>query len=188
MKTISLSEINILDVGNRITLCGSMYSGLGSLLLVPFPGGESELEQPEVALVMDPQQYERFLHQTDVLDIAGESKAVLRKSQRLIDRIMQWKVFERDDFRCRYCGKRSPLTVDHVILWENGGATVESNLISSCGKCNRVRGNTEYAEWLGSPAYRKISSGLPASVAQANTDVIKTLDSLRAIQANLRSR
>ncbi len=55
---------------------------------------------------------------------------------------MRWRVFTRDSFRCRSCG-RSPavehgvvLHVDHVIPWSKGGQTVDDNLQTLCDRCN----------------------------------------------------
>lgn len=190
MKEIKLDDINILDIGNTITMIGAIYSGNDTLFLVPFPGTDhGELEQEPTVLSMDAGEMERFLHQTDALYIAGPDKKVfLRKSQRQIDRNIQWQVFERDDFRCRYCGRRAPLTVDHVILWEEGGPTIAGNLISACGACNRHRGSMEYTAWLDSVRYSKLSAGLSSAVRQANLAVVKQLDELRSIQTKTRGR
>ncbi len=189
MKTISLSDIDIYDVGNAISLAGAIWCGRGQLYLVPFPNTSAEdMQLPQALLAMNPTELERFLHQSDVLDVQGHGHAILRKSQRIIDSTMQWKVFHRDGYRCRYCGERRPLTVDHVILWENGGATVEDNLISSCRRCNKLRGSMEYDQWMESNEYRKLSRGLYPMDKQTNLAVVATLDRLRSIQAKVRSR
>ncbi len=132
MKTISLGDIDILDVGNVISLCGALWSGRGQLFLVPFPNTDlDDMQQPQVLLAMTPEELERFLHQSDVLDVRGPGHAILRKSQRIIDSAMQWKVFHRDGYACRYCGERGPLTVDHLVTWEEGGPTIPINLLSA---------------------------------------------------------
>lgn len=53
---------------------------------------------------------------------------------------LRWKVFERDSFTCRYCGRRAPevrLEVDHGVAWAAGGETDINNLVTSCSDCNR---------------------------------------------------
>lgn len=53
-------------------------------------------------------------------------------------------VFLRDKFRCQYCGnklKGSQLNYDHVVPRAQGGATVWSNIVSSCYKCNAEKAN-----------------------------------------------
>lgn len=55
------------------------------------------------------------------------------------------KVWKRDHFRCRQCG-RSPaihfgvvLEVDHIIPWAQGGKTIPENLQTLCSNCNRSK-------------------------------------------------
>lgn len=53
---------------------------------------------------------------------------------------LRWKVLERDDFTCRYCGQSAPsakLEVDHVLPISEGGQTTEANLVTACFSCNR---------------------------------------------------
>lgn len=121
-RELRLGDLNILDVGNRIQLYGAIYSGMDRVFLVLLPDEHvADLDNDLEILRMDAEEWERFLNQTDVLDIAGPQKSILRKSQRQIDQIIAWKVFQRDGYACRYCGRIVPLTVDHVILWEEGG-------------------------------------------------------------------
>lgn len=50
-------------------------------------------------------------------------------------------VMRRDDFKCQYCGKRSELTIDHVIPKSRGGKDTWENLITACDKCNVKKGS-----------------------------------------------
>lgn len=190
---ISLDEIDLLDIGNSIVMSGTIFAGNGRTYLVPLPGRVEDLAQQTVVLVMGDADWERFLHQSDVLDVQSSvpGKAILRKSQRAIDRNIQWEVFKRDGYRCRYCGIEAPLTVDHVVLWENGGPTIEENLISACGPCNRKRGRMEYDEWINSRAYERVSAGTDTSAHVPhllNLSVTHRLEELRAIKTKERSR
>jgi hypothetical protein len=185
--TATLDDIDILDVGNTIQLGGAIWTGNGKVYVTPLPG--ENLDGEEVTLLMNEAEWERFLNQSDVQDVRGPGKAILRKSQRLIDQRMAWNVFERDDYRCRYCGKKGPLTVDHIIQWENGGATVPDNLLACCRNCNKTRGNLDYFTWIGSPMYDNVSlDGLDPAVHQKNLDVVARLAELRKIVAKPRSR
>lgn len=60
-------------------------------------------------------------------------------------------VFERDNFTCRYCGKRGGLLeVDHIDPISNGGADELYNLATACRKCNRQKKDktvSEFLEW-----------------------------------------
>jgi hypothetical protein len=52
----------------------------------------------------------------------------------------RFEIFKRDDFTCRYCGRRSPevvLEIDHVLPLCEGGSDDEMNLLTSCWECNR---------------------------------------------------
>lgn len=182
----TLSDLDILDVGHTIQIAGALWSGNGTLYIAPLP--DEDLDGNPCMLRMDAAQWERFLNQTDVLDVKGPGKAILRKSQRQIDQHIAWQVFRRDGFVCRYCGMQAPLTVDHVILWEQGGATVVENLISACRRCNKLRGNLEYRDWLASKEYAGVSRSLTRFVQQRNEEVAERLDELRKIVAKPRSR
>jgi 5-methylcytosine-specific restriction endonuclease McrA len=54
-------------------------------------------------------------------------------------------VFLRDNFTCAYCGKqfnsKSNLTIDHIIPVSRGGKNSYENCITSCKKCNHLKGN-----------------------------------------------
>ena len=53
----------------------------------------------------------------------------------------RFKVFDRDDYTCRYCGKTPSdgitLEVDHVTAKSKGGSDLIENLVTSCFDCNR---------------------------------------------------
>ena len=53
------------------------------------------------------------------------------------------EVFERDEFRCRYCGAQLSLytaTVDHITPLSKGGDNSLDNLVTACMKCNAKKG------------------------------------------------
>lgn len=65
-------------------------------------------------------------------------------SKRYADQSLRLKVMARDDCCCRYCGifvTDSEANIDHVIPWRDGGQTVIENLVTSCRRCNRLKGN-----------------------------------------------
>jgi 5-methylcytosine-specific restriction endonuclease McrA len=181
----TLGDINLLSVGNTIQLTGAIWEGEGRAYLCYLPDHD-----PETALhhlPMSTEEWVRFLRQTDFLETevlakakdGSLTKAILRKSQRQIDQIIQWKVWKRDAFRCRYCANADvPLTVDHLVLWEEGGPTIEGNLVASCRKCDKSRGNLQYADWLRMPFYRRVSAELTEEARQANAALVGTLDAI----------
>jgi len=61
---------------------------------------------------------------------------------------IRFEIFKRDDFTCRYCGRRSPevvLEVDHIVPVSGGGTDDEPNLVTSCWECNRGKSNVPLA-------------------------------------------
>lgn len=51
----------------------------------------------------------------------------------------RFEVFKRDDFTCRYCGRKTPevvLEIDHVVPRCDGGTDDRINLVTSCWDCN----------------------------------------------------
>jgi 5-methylcytosine-specific restriction endonuclease McrA len=65
------------------------------------------------------------------------------------------RIFERDDFRCVYCGERfAPelLTIDHVEARVRGGDRSDGNLVTACGACNTLKGQRRLSEFLRAEA------------------------------------
>ena len=50
-------------------------------------------------------------------------------------------VLDRDDYICRYCGRRSQtMEIDHIIPVSQGGESTLQNLVTACRDCNRRKG------------------------------------------------
>src|SRR3954468_79089 len=148
MDEIKLSDINILDIGNAIAIAGVIWSGKGVSFIAQFPDKNEDFSHLKVMpLTLD--DWQKIIRQTDILeteifaqDSSGMVKKIVRKTARQIDNYAQWAVFRRDNYACRYCGNNNvPLTVDHIDLWEDGGASVQANMLSACKSCNKDRGN-----------------------------------------------
>lgn len=199
MEEIKLSELNILDIGNTIQMAGVIWMGQDGnpTFITTFPGKKEEFDNIKI-MPMSLEDWEYLIRQSDLLeteifeqDPSGKVvKSIYRKTQRQIDSYMQWAVFRRDNYACRYCGRTGiPLTVDHIILWEMGGPTIEDNLISSCKNCNKERGNMSYEDWLKSRQYGIRSRGLTPEVLDINNKVLADLPRLETLKVNnIRSR
>jgi len=179
---MKLDELNILDVGVKIGLVGAVFGDENDTYLCMFP--DQEIAGNQEVLDMDLEDWKKFLRQTDLLEVEvltktqdGKlAKAIMRKTQRLIEQRVSWKVYQRDNYTCRYCGRTGlPLTVDHLVLWEEGGPSIEANLVAACRKCNKTRGNMQYADWLKSPYYTNLLKGLDPQVALENMKLLDTL-------------
>lgn len=203
---MEFKDLNLLAVGNTIQLVGAIWEGDGQMLLCMFPEHEGHLydeasaefhygtdeepgdEVPVRTLNMTSDEWNQFIKQTDLMETEVLSKAadgtvakiIIRKSGRQIAQTVCWEVYDRDDYKCRYCGigPGIPLTVDHLVLWEEGGPSTKENLLASCRRCNKARGNTPYAEWLESSYYKRASRGISALTREDNLAIVATLDKI----------
>lgn len=71
---------------------------------------------------------------------ATPTKAKIKTAMRL-------RVYERDRFKCVYCGARKNLTLDHVRAESKGGPTEEGNLVTACKGCNSKKKTKTLAEF-----------------------------------------
>ena len=63
------------------------------------------------------------------------------------------KIFQRDHFKCQYCGLDGlerfenwlVLTVDHLHPAARGGSRRMDNLVTACQPCNRLKGKHMFA-------------------------------------------
>lgn len=184
MEVKELKDINLLEIGHTIQISGMMMSdGDGNTYLIPLPG---ELIGTLTGLNLSFEDWKKFLRQSDIQEVEvladdeGEfKKAIIRKSTRQIDQKVSWNVYRRDEYTCRYCGRDDvPLTVDHLILWEEGGPSIEENLVSSCKRCNRVRGNMQYKDWIVSDKYLTLSENFSGFAIRLNLALLTTLDNI----------
>ena len=67
------------------------------------------------------------------------------------DAVMRFWVFERDNFKCIYCGRSSiehgvTLHLDHVFPKYSGGLNTFYNVVTSCGRCNFEKGSSKISK------------------------------------------
>lgn len=187
---MKFTDLRVLDFGHSILMTGAIYSGNGKSYALLFP--EDKNDTPLETIEMTDEDWNALLKQTDLLEVEALCpsgvdftfvKAMVRKSQRQIDQTVSWKVYKRDDYRCRYCGKDDvPLTVDHLVRWEERGPSIVENLVSACKKCNRVRGDASYAGWLRHSYYLKVSAGISPETKAANEALVSTLDAIPRVK------
>lgn len=75
--------------------------------------------------------------------------------RRTVSDAKRWLVWERDDFRCHYCGVRQFLETDHKIPVDRCGSDDLENIVTACQTCNRRKGTRSYEEFIaeiGGPA------------------------------------
>jgi 5-methylcytosine-specific restriction endonuclease McrA len=60
------------------------------------------------------------------------------------------KVYKRDNYSCRYCGKenlqKGDISIDHVIPRYKGGDNNLENLVTACYMCNAIKKHTKILE------------------------------------------
>lgn len=198
MKQLVLGkDIDILQLGNDYQIAGLIFSGQGKSFIVSLPHKHDDINEPIEQLPLDQDGVLKLLRQMDLLeteifaqDPSGIVKQIVRKTQRQIDNLMQWQVFERDNFTCRYCGRQhTPMSVDHIIVWEDGGPTIPDNLLTACKPCNRDRGRMPFEQWLNSPMYANKSKNLTTQQKNANMMVALDLPRLQGMKVlHVRSR
>lgn len=57
------------------------------------------------------------------------------------------RIFERDGWKCVYCGSTENLSLDHVKARSTGGGDEDSNLVTACRPCNSSKGNRPLSVW-----------------------------------------
>lgn len=181
-QRMKFDDLPLHAIGDSIQMAGGIWQGEGKTFLCFFP--KDEMDLPLSILEMNQEEWLMFLRQTDLLETkvleqasdGSLAKALLRKSSRQLDQDVSWAVYRRDNYACRYCGNNKvPLTVDHIIRWEEGGPSIEQNLVSCCKKCNRTRGAIPYEEWLNHPYYVERSKNLTVQVKQQNLQLVQIL-------------
>ncbi|MFC1767936.1 HNH endonuclease [Candidatus Margulisiibacteriota bacterium] len=80
-------------------------------------------------------------------------------------------VFLRDNFTCQYCGKKTRLTIDHIVPKSRGGEDTWSNVAVSCVRCNNKKGDMslEDAEMKLQGTPYKPPSGLYLQMTRYNS-------------------
>ena len=70
------------------------------------------------------------------------------KKRSRISQNRRLRVYNRDGYTCRYCGRPAiPITIDHVIPLIQGGSNKESNLATCCGACNQRKADRTPEQW-----------------------------------------
>ncbi len=75
-----------------------------------------------------------------------ESNSIRKKANDTFRKVsipkeFRWKIWQRDDFTCQYCGARDDLSIDHIFPESKGGKLIDSNLVTACKTCNSRKNN-----------------------------------------------
>ena len=72
------------------------------------------------------------------------------------------RIFAEQDYRCRACGEKHRLTIDHMKPISRGGSNHPDNLQGLCRQCNASKGAKTMEEWIASgraPAFCRQRGG-----------------------------
>ena len=71
----------------------------------------------------------------DIFTINTQGTSTLYRKNPISEEIRQL-IYERDNFKCQYCGTDRNLSVDHIRPESRGGTQVMKNLVTACRPCN----------------------------------------------------
>ena len=72
-------------------------------------------------------------------------QSICRVERGKVTNKMRFAVYNRDNWRCRYCGRKTnDLEVDHIIPIAKGGKSTFNNLQTLCHRCNVRKGSDIY--------------------------------------------
>lgn len=117
----------------RVTL--ERLEAIGAIRKEAEPNREGTLYQvllPEEIPACQKAREQRATIKRSVVDVEHEADFYNVRENRL-------KVYERDDYKCKYCGKqltRFTATLDHVTPVAAGGDNSLGNLLTACLDCN----------------------------------------------------
>jgi len=69
--------------------------------------------------------------------------ALVRVERAKVSNKLRFAIFRRDGWRCRCCGSKYNLEIDHIKPVSRGGKSVPSNLQTLCRSCNKFKGTNE---------------------------------------------
>lgn len=77
-------------------------------------------------------------------------KCARRRTQTLTGKITgdEWTLIkEKQNGKCKYCGKKANLTIDHVVPLISGGEHNAGNIVGACLSCNSRKSKMSVEEF-----------------------------------------
>jgi len=89
-------------------------------------------------LICDKEFYKKSENHKYCSDGCRDTVKTMTESDRFV-------IFERDEFKCMYCGNSSvtgaTLVIDHIFPYSKGGEHTADNLVTACYDCNVAKSN-----------------------------------------------
>lgn len=82
-----------------------------------------------------------------------EDNLTIKQQRKRLTETAKKNIFIRDKYECQYCGSKEELEIDHIIPLSKGGNNEESNLITSCHRCNTLKGEKSLEEFITNNKY-----------------------------------
>lgn len=115
-----------------------------------------------------------ILYINSIIQISSEcGKGYTKK--RINPKLSKHAVFNRDAKTCAYCYKHytlRDLTWDHIIPVSRSGPTIWENLITSCKKCNQIKGDSLIENIGYKPAYKPFRPSISEFLYISNTNIL----------------
>ena len=128
-------------VKSKITIRGALKSLMSQGFLIKVadsvyrPNPDIDIEQ----YIKNKKSRDEKPHKLNFVARAKSKKTKIKPSVRI-------KVFERDDFKCVYCGRSAQdgirLEVDHIHPKSKGGSNKIDNLQTLCDECNQGKSDS----------------------------------------------
>lgn len=68
--------------------------------------------------------------------------ALCRVERGKVSNKMRFSIYKRDGYRCKICGRKDNLEIDHIKPIAKGGKSTYDNLQTLCKSCNKIKGDT----------------------------------------------
>lgn len=143
-------EIPTEEIGDTWTLSAVVYDNGKEVIALTLPFANIKGLPMDVLYPSD-EEFQAFLKQTDdpvTPVLTPEGLAFVRKCTRQVIESVRWRVYKRDNYACRYCGRDDvPMTVDHYIAQKYGGEWTFENLLTCCRHCQKLKGHMTVEQW-----------------------------------------
>ena len=99
----------------------------------------------------------------------------------------QWLIFNRDGFRCIYCGSQTnevELRCDHIFPVSSGGDDTAGNLVTACNRCNSAK----HAGFLSASGKQYVFSEVARRNAESGIPFDKQIKGSHSAEKRRRSR